>query len=54
MDNPDYTIKHRKGQPLSSDERHDIEVHLRNGWSKYKIAKHLSRPYNTIKNEHHW
>lgn len=51
MDNPDYTIEHRKGQHLSSEERHDIEVHLRDGWSKYKIAKHLGRPFNTIKNE---
>ena len=51
MDNPDYTIEHRKGQHLSSEERHDIEVHLRDGWSTYKIAKHLGRPYNTIKNE---
>ncbi|MCD8147252.1 MAG: IS30 family transposase [Clostridiales bacterium] len=51
MDNPNYTIEHRKGQHLSSEERHDIEVHLRDGWSTYKIAKHLGRPYNTIKNE---
>lgn len=51
MDNSNYTIEHRKGQHLSSEERHDIEVHLRDGWSKYKIAKHLGRPYNTIKNE---
>lgn len=51
MDNLNYTIGHRKGQHLSSEERHDIEVHLRDGWSIYKIAKNLGRPYNTIKNE---
>ena len=51
MDNLNYTIEHRKGQHLSSEERHDIEVHLRDGWSIYKIAKNLGRPYNTIKNE---
>lgn len=51
MDNLNYTIEHGKGQHLNSEERHDIEVHLRDGWSIYKIAKHLCRPYNTIKNE---
>ncbi len=51
MDNPNYTIEHRKGQHLTVEERHDIEVRLRDGWSPYKIAKHLGRPYNTIKNE---
>ncbi len=51
MDNPNYTIAHRKGQHLTAEERHDIEVHLRDGWSLYRIAKHLGRPYNTIKNE---
>ena len=28
-----------------------IEVRLKDKWSIYKIAKHLQRPYNTIKNE---
>ena len=51
MDNLNYTIEHRKGKHLSSEERHDIEVHLRDGWSIYRIAKNLGRPYNTIKNE---
>lgn len=51
MDNHNYTTEHRKGQHLSSEERHDIEVHLRDGWSVYRIAKHLGRPYNTIRNE---
>ena len=51
MDNPNCNTEHRKGQHLTAEERHDIEVHLKDGWSKYKIAKHLNRPYNTIKNE---
>jgi IS30 family transposase len=51
MDNPNCSTEHRKGQHLTSEERHDIEVHLKDGWSRYKIAKHLNRPYNTIKNE---
>ena len=51
MDNPNFSTEHRKGQHLTSEERHDIEVHLKDGWSKYRIARHLNRPYNTIKNE---
>lgn len=51
MDNPNCNTEHRKGQHLTPEERHDIEVHRKDGWSKYKIAKHLNRPYNTIKNE---
>jgi IS30 family transposase len=51
MDNANYTTEHRKGQHLLSEERHEIEVFLKLGWSIYKIAKKLGRPYNTIKNE---
>lgn len=51
MDNPDYTTEHRKGQHLTMEERNDIEVHLKDGWTVYRIARHLRRPYNTIKNE---
>lgn len=51
MDNTNYTTEHRKGQHLLSEERHEIEVRLKDGWSIYRIAKHLGRPYNTIKNE---
>jgi len=51
MNNPDCNTEHRKGQHLTPEERHDIEVHLKDGWSQYKISKHLNRPYNTIKNE---
>ncbi len=34
-----------------AEERHEIEVRLRDGWTPYKIAKLLGRAYNTIKNE---
>ena len=34
-----------------SEERHETEVRLKDGWSIYRIAKHLHRPYNTVKNE---
>ena len=51
MDIPKYTTKARKGQHLTAEERHDIEVHLKDGWSTYKIAKHLGRSYNTVKDE---
>ena len=51
MDKTNYTTEHRKGQHLLSEERHEIEVRLKDGWSIYRIAKHLGRPYNTIKNE---
>ena len=51
MDTKDYSTEHRKWQHLFSEERHEIEVRLKDGWSIYRIAKHLGRPYNTIKNE---
>ncbi len=51
MDTQDYITEHRKGQHLLAEERHEIEVRLKDGWSIYRIAKHLNRPYNTIKNE---
>lgn len=51
MDNPNCNTEHRKYQHLTSEERHEIEVRLKDGWSVYRIAKHLSRPYNTISNE---
>ena len=51
MDNPNCNTEHRKYQHLTSEERHEIEVRLKDGWSPYKIAKHLGRPYNTIVNE---
>ena len=51
MDNPNCNTEHRKYQHLTSEERHEIEVRLKDGWSVYRIAQHLSRPYNTISNE---
>ena len=51
MDNSKFTTEHRKGQHLTSEERHEIEVRLKDGWTTYRIAKQLKRPYNTIKNE---
>ena len=51
MDNSYHTTEHKKYQHITSEERHEIEVRLKDGWSTYKIAKHLCRPYNTIKNE---
>lgn len=51
MDTQDYITEHRKGQHLLAEERHEIEVRLKDGWSPYRIAKHLGRAYNTIKSE---
>ena len=52
MDETNYTTKHRKGQHLTNEERHEIEVRFNTDkWTMYQIAKSLNRPYNTIKNE---
>ena len=51
MDATYYTTEHRKGQHLSRDERYEIQTRLKDGWTPYRIAKHLGRPYNTVKNE---
>ena len=51
MDIQHHIIEHRKGQHLSAEERHEIEVRLKDSWSPYRIAKHLGRAYNTIKDE---
>lgn len=51
MDNTNHTTEHRNGQHLLNEERHEIEVRLKDGWTVYRIAKQLGRPYNTIKNE---
>ena len=48
---PKHTTEHRKGQHFLSEERHEIEVRSKDGWSISRIANHLGRPYNTIKNE---
>ena len=51
MDNLNCSTEHRKGQHITREERNEIEVRLKDGWSIYRIAKHLGRPYNTVHNE---
>ena len=52
MDETNYTTEDRKGQHLTSEERHIIEVRYnKDKVSIYAIAKELGRPYNTVKNE---
>lgn len=52
MDETNNSIEHRKGQHLTSEERHLIEVRLnKDKCTVYQIAKELGRAYNTIKNE---
>ena len=52
MNKTNSSTGHRKGQHLTSEERHEIEVRYnKDGWSIYHIAKELGRPFNTIKNE---
>jgi len=41
MDKPNYTTEHRKGQHLLAEERHEIEIRLKDGWSLYQIAHKL-------------
>lgn len=41
MDNINTNTKHRKEQHLTYENRVEIEIRLKDGWSKYKIAKHL-------------
>ena len=52
MDENNYITEHRKGQHLTNEERHIIEVRFnKDKWSIYAIAKELGRPYNTVKYE---
>jgi len=52
MDKTNYITGHRKGQHLTSEERHIIEVRYnKDKHTIYQIAKELERPYNTVKNE---
>ncbi len=51
MDKLNCSTEHRKGQHITREERNEIEVRMKDGWSIYKIAQHLGRPYNTIRNE---
>lgn len=43
MDSTKYTTKVRKEQNLTAESRHDMEAHLQDSWSTYKIAMHLGR-----------
>ena len=52
MDNQYNIPEHKKGQHLTAEERHLIEVRINvDKVTVYAIAKELGRPYNTIKNE---
>lgn len=52
MDELNCITGHRKGQHISAEERHLIEVRFnKDKRSIYSIAKELKRPYNTVKNE---
>ena len=53
MDTQDYTTEHRKGQHLLAEERHEIEVRRKDGWSIYRIAKHLNRCKEHYSDESH-
>ena len=52
MDNPNCNTKRSKGQHLTYEERVEMEIRLKDGWSKYRIAKYFECSYNTIKNEY--
>lgn len=52
MDNPNCNTKRSKGQHLTYEERVEIEIRLKDGWSLYRIHKHIGCVYNTIKNEY--
>lgn len=52
MDNLNCNTKHCKRQHLTYEERAEMEIRLKDGWSKYQIARHFECSYNTIKNEY--
>ena len=52
MDNPNCNTKRSKGQHLTYEERVEMEIRLKDGWSKYRIAKYFECSYNTIRNEY--
>ncbi|QAA33699.1 IS30 family transposase [Clostridium manihotivorum] len=51
MDYQNNNTESRKNKHLNFKERVLIELHLKDGFSAYKIAKKLERPINTILNE---
>lgn len=52
MDNPNCNTKRCKGQHITYEERVEKEIRLKDGWTKYQIAKYFGCSYNTIKNEY--
>ena len=50
MDITNYTTEHRKGQHLLSEERHEIEVRLKDGWSIYRVLKNKPCKCNSLVN----
>lgn len=51
MDNPNCNTKHEKGQHLTYENRIEIQLRLKDGWTNAQIAKEIGCAYNTIKNE---
>jgi len=53
MEYPNNNTKLRRNKHLNLEERVMIEIHLKDGFSPYKIAKELERTITTILNEIH-
>jgi len=51
MDHPNSITNLRKNKHLNYDERMLIQIRLKDGYTRYRIAKELNRPINTISNE---
>jgi IS30 family transposase len=51
MDNPNCSTEHVKGQHLTYENRVEIQLRLKDGWTNAQIAKEIGCAYNTIKNE---
>ncbi|EHJ02128.1 Integrase catalytic region [Clostridium sp. DL-VIII] len=51
MDYPNNSTKSRKNKHLNFEERMLSQLHLKDGFSPYKIEKELKSPINTILNE---
>ena len=51
MDNTNSSTKHEKGQHLTYENRVEIQLRLKDGWTKTHIAKEIGCAYNTVKNE---
>lgn len=51
MSDTNYTTKHRKINTWGAKKGTKSKCILKDGWSIYRIAKNLGRPYYTIKTE---